>query len=40
MRDALWRRALHWKTCLSHALDAALEIIGIFIRQDAPLPLD
>ena len=29
-----------WKTCLSHALDAALEIIGIFKRQDAPLSLN
>ena len=32
--------ALNWKTCLSHALNAALEIIGIFIWQGAPLSLN
>jgi hypothetical protein len=37
-REALRRGALYWKTGLSHALDTALEIIGIFIWQDAPLP--
>ena len=32
--------ALNWKACFSHALDAAREIIGIFIWQGAPPPLD
>jgi hypothetical protein len=32
--------ALNWKTCLSHALDTAFEIIGVLIWQDTPLPLD
>ena len=39
-RQAHRHCALNWKTCLSHALDTALEIIGIFIWQDTPLPLD
>jgi hypothetical protein len=39
-RKALQRGALYWKTGLSHALDTALEVIGIFVWQDASLPLD
>ncbi len=39
-RQAPRHCALNWKTCLSHALDTALEIIGILIWQDTPLPLD
>ena len=39
-REALQRGALYWKTGLSHALDTALEIIGIYIWQDVSLPLD
>ena len=38
--DAIRHRELHRKTCLSHALNAALEIIGIFIWQGAPLSLN
>jgi hypothetical protein len=39
-REARRRGALYWKTGLSHALDTALEVIGIFVWQDASLPLD
>jgi hypothetical protein len=31
---------LYGKASLSHALDAALKVIGIFKRQDTPLPLN
>jgi hypothetical protein len=33
-------RALNWKVGYSPALNTALEVIGIFVRQDASLPLD
>ena len=38
--DRPWRWVLRRKARLAHALDAKLEIIGIFKRQDVPSPFD